>query len=348
MRADAYVCADSSEAQRETSDEMTDRDYAIRADGLTKRYGAFRAVENVSLRVGRGEIYAFLGLNGAGKTTTIRMLLGMIRPSAGAAYLLGKQVRLDARALWAQVGSLVETPHAYPELTVRENLEVFRRLRGLRDVTVADRTIERLGLTPYADRRAGTLSLGNAQRLGLAKALLHDPALLLLDEPSNGLDPAGVVEVRELLRELAHERGVTIFLSSHLLGEVARIATRFGVIHQGRLLEELSAEAMERQRARWLLVDARDRVGARATLNAAGLVVESCSGNESSALAGALRLSDAHAIAHPEEVARRLVEQGIDLTRLSVEEEDLESQFLRLVGATAMTPRGDEGDEPAC
>ncbi|HEX9056745.1 MAG TPA: ABC transporter ATP-binding protein [Ktedonobacterales bacterium] len=322
---------------------MTDRDDAIRADGLTKRYGANSAVDQVSLRVGRGEIYAFLGLNGAGKTTTIRMLLSMIRPSAGVAFLLGQPVHADARALWAQVGYLVETPHVYPELTVRENLEIFRRLRGLRDVHVVDRIIKRLTLTPYADRRAGTLSLGTAQRLGLAKALLHDPALLLLDEPANGLDPAGVVEVRELLRDLAHERGVTVFLSSHLLGEVARIATRFGVIHRGRLLEELSAAEMERQRVRWLLVDARDRAGARATLTAAGFVVESCagtgsSGKESSGMAGALCLSDARAIEHPEEVARRLVEQGVDLTRLSIEEEDLESQFLRLVGAT---PKGD-------
>lgn len=317
---------------------MGAHDDAISADGLTKRYGAISAVDHVSLRVGRGEIYAFLGLNGAGKTTTIRMLLGMIRPSAGMAFLLGKPVRADARELWAQVGYLVETPHAYPELTVRENLEVFRRLRGLRDTHVVDRTIERLALTPYADRRAGTLSLGNAQRLGLAKALLHDPALLLLDEPTNGLDPAGVVEIRELLRELAHERGVTIFLSSHLLGEVARIATRFGVIHQGRLLEELSAAEMERQRTRWLVVDARDRVTARATLRSAGLAVETSPDNGSSEVAGALRLADAQAIARPEEVARRLVEQGIALTRLSVEEEDLESQFLRLVGAT---PKGE-------
>jgi ABC-2 type transport system ATP-binding protein len=320
---------------------MTERGYAISADRLTKRYGAFCAVEDVSLRVGYGEIYAFLGLNGAGKTTTIRMLLGMIRPTSGAAALLGKRVDVDARELWAQVGYLVETPHAYPELTVRENLEVFCRLRGLRDPKAVERIIEQLALTPYADQRAGTLSLGNAQRLGLAKAMLHDPALLLLDEPANGLDPAGVVEVRELLRELAHEHGVTIFLSSHLLGEVARIATRFGVIHQGRLLEERSAAEMERQRARWLLVDARDRSGARSVLTAAGLVVERCAGlvNERNGMAGALRLSDAHAIAHPEEVARRLVEQGIDLTRLSVEEEDLESQFLRLVGAT---PGGDD------
>jgi ABC-2 type transport system ATP-binding protein len=265
----------------------------------------------------------------------------MIRPSAGAASLLGKPVHADARDLWAQVGYLVETPHAYPELTVRENLEVLRRLRGLRDKTAVERTIERLELGVYADRRAGTLSLGNAQRLGLAKALLHEPALLLLDEPANGLDPAGVVEIRELLRELAHERGVTIFLSSHLLSEVARIATRFGVIHQGRLLEELSADEMEQRRVRWLEVDARDREGARATLAKAGLAVDGCGGNvnTTNGTAGALHLSDVNAIAHPEEVARRLVEQGIDLTRLSVEEEDLETQFLRLVGAT---PGGDE------
>lgn len=323
---------------------MTDRGNAISAERLAKRYGAHCAVDDVSLRVGYGEIYAFLGLNGAGKTTTIRMLLGMIRPTSGAATLLGKRVHADAHELWAQVGYLVETPHAYPELTVRENLEVFRRLRGLRDPKAVERIIERLGLPTYADQRAGTLSLGNAQRLGLAKALLHGPALLLLDEPANGLDPSGVVEVRELLRELAHEQGVTIFLSSHLLGEVARIATRFGVIHQGRLLEELSAAEMERQRTRWLEVDARDRVGARSILTAAGLVVDSCAGlaNERNGMAGALRLSDAHAIAHPEEVARRLVGAGIDLTRLSVEEEDLESQFLRLVGATL------GGDNDAC
>ncbi|HEV8190495.1 MAG TPA: ABC transporter ATP-binding protein, partial [Ktedonobacterales bacterium] len=317
---------------------------AISADGLTKRYGAFCAVEDVSLRVGHGEIYAFLGLNGAGKTTTIRMLLGMIRPTSGSATLLGKRVDADARALWAQVGYLVETPHAYPELTVRENLEVFRRLRGLREPNAVERIIERLGLTTYADQRAGTLSLGNAQRLGLAKALLHEPALLLLDEPANGLDPSGVVEIRELLRELAHEQGVTIFLSSHLLGEVVRIATRFGVIHQGRLLVELSAAEMERERTRWLVVDARDRAGARSVLTAAGFAVETGAepSNGQNGTTGALRLSDAHAIAHPEEVARQLVGAGIELTRLSVEEEDLESQFLRLVGATPATLGGVE------
>lgn len=306
---------------------MADAEYAITTDHLTKRYGETCAVDRVSLQVGQGEIYAFLGLNGAGKTTTIRMLLGMIRPSGGAARLLGRPVRADAHELWAQVGYLVETPSAYPELTTRENLEVMRRLRGIRDAKAVERALERLALSPYADRRAGALSLGNAQRLGLAKALLHQPQILILDEPANGLDPAGVVEIRELLRELAREQGVTIFMSSHLLSEVARIATRFGVIHQGRLLEELSAEEMERRRKRWLAVDARDRHSASAALAAAGLTVDTETD-------GALRLSDADAIARPEEVARRLVAASVGLTRLSVEEEDLESQFLRLVGAT--------------
>src|SRR5262249_34704690 len=154
------------------------------------------AVEGLSLRVAEGELYAFLGLNGAGKTTTIRMLLGMIRPSRGTVRVLGTRVRPGQREPWRQVGYLVETPHAYPELGVRENLEAARRLHPGTPRAAVDQTIEQLGLAAYADRRAGTLSLGNAQRLGLAKALLHRPRLLLLDEPANGLDPAGIVEVR--------------------------------------------------------------------------------------------------------------------------------------------------------
>jgi ABC-2 type transport system ATP-binding protein len=183
-----------------------------------------------------------------------------------------------------------------------------------------------LALAPYADRRAGTLSLGNAQRLGLAKALLHEPELLILDEPANGLDPAGVVEVRKLLLGLAQDRGVTVFMASHILSEVARLATRIGVIHRGRLIEELAAEVLERQRRRWLVVDARDRRAARAILTTAGFAVGACQD-------GVLALTDERAIACPDDVARLLVGAGVPPTRLSVEQEDLETHFLRLVGA---------------
>src|SRR5260221_9608316 len=170
---------------------------------LGKRYGKVIAVTHLSLRVAKGEIYAFLGLNGAGKTTTMRMLLGMIKPTSGEACVLGTRVRVGERKPWRSVGYLVETADAYPELTVRENLEAMRRLRPGTEPKAVNRVIEQLGLHTYADRRTNTLSHGNAQRLGLAKALLHNPELIILDEPANGLDPAGIVEIRNLLIELA-------------------------------------------------------------------------------------------------------------------------------------------------
>jgi len=297
----------------------------ISTTNLTKQYGDHLAVNAVSLRAAPGEIYAFLVLNGAGKTTTIRMLLGMVHPTAGEACILGLPVHANARQLWSQVGYLVETPHAYPELTVRENLEIFRRLRQVRDPQAVDRVLERLGLGAYASRPARALSLGNAQRLGLAKALLHQPKVLLLDEPANGLDPAGVVEVRELLRDAARQ-GVTVFMSSHLLSEVARLATRIGIIHQGKLIEEVEAETLEQRRRRWLEVDACDRQAAREVLMAAGFAVETGPG-------GVLTLTGKDALAHPDLIAQRLIQAGAALTRLSLEEEELEEQFLQLVGA---------------
>jgi len=191
----------------------------IRTHNLSKHYGKVKAVDGISLNVRKGEIYGFLGLNGAGKTTTIRMLLGMIHPTTGESYLNGEKVNARMHNLWNHVGYLVEIPYSYPQLTVRENLEIVRRLRFLPDSRAVDSVIEKLQLGPYHNRKAKNLSLGNAQRLGLAKALIHNPDILILDEPANGLDPAGIVEIRELLRDLAFNKGVTIFISSHILGE---------------------------------------------------------------------------------------------------------------------------------
>ena len=224
------------------------------------------------------------------------------------------------------MGYLVERPYAYPELTVRENLEALRRLRpGVERQAVAH-TIERLGLGEYADRRAGTLSQGNGQRLGLAKALMHDPALLLLDEPANGLDPAGIVEIRRLLSDMAHGQGVTIFLSSHILGEVSRIADRIGIIHQGRLLRELDLAGLERERHRSLAIRTRDPNAALVVLAAAGYPAELQPG-------GLIEVKDPVALIRPDDVATLLVNAGHAPTMLHVEEEALEQYFLRLVGA---------------
>jgi ABC-2 type transport system ATP-binding protein len=219
---------------------------------------------------------------------------------------------------------MVEAPSAYPELTVRENLEIARRLHGITDARAASRAIERLGLAAYASRKAGVLSTGNLQRLGLARALLHDPELLVLDEPANGLDPAGVVEIRELLASLAREGGVTVFMSSHILTEVDRLATRIGIIHNGRLIEELEAHKLEEIRFRRLEIVARDGDAARAALAAAGYAVQA-GGNT-------LVLTERRAIAAPDEVAAVLVHAGTPPLRLAVEQEDLEATFLRLVG----------------
>ncbi len=312
---------------------------AIETENLGKRYGKVTAVDGLSLRVAEGEIYAFLGLNGAGKTTTIRMLLGMIKPTSGTVFVLQTQIRLGGAPTvsrsfpgraqmiepWASVGYLVETPRAYPEMTVYENLEVARRLHPGTPPKAVGEIIDRLGLNEYANRRAGNLSLGNAQRLGLAKALLHDPKLLILDEPANGLDPAGIVEIRELLLSLTREKGVTVFMASHILAEVSRLAQRIGIIHQGRLLQELNIAELERNRQRRLLLRARDTEAARLALANAGYPAKI-------APEGVLELISPVSIERPDEISSLLVQAGAPPTQLFVDEEDLEQYFLRLVG----------------
>ncbi|WP_433519403.1 ABC transporter ATP-binding protein [Nonomuraea sp. CA-143628] len=299
---------------------------------LSKRYRDVTAVHDLTLHVGQGEIYALLGLNGAGKTTLIRMLLGMIAPTSGTVRVLGADVSAGDRSAWANVGYLVEAAAAYPELTVRENLDVVRRLRRL--PATADDIIERLALAPYANRRARTLSLGNLQRLALARALIHVPALLILDEPVNGLDPAGVAEIRTLLADLAHQHGTTVFLSSHLLAEVARLATRIGILHNGRLLGEHDAGHLDRHRRRHLRLVTRDDHAAQAVLRAHGYHPEP-------AAPAGLLLADERALAQPEQVASVLVHGGVPPTDLHLHEEDLEAFFLRTIGASPQTPHDD-------
>jgi ABC-2 type transport system ATP-binding protein len=295
--------------------------YAIETNGLSKFYGDVHAVNSVDLRVGIGEIYGFLGLNGAGKTTTIRALLGMIRPSEGNVKVLGQALGAGGRGPWGRVGHLVESPSAYPELTVRENLDVARRLHGIQNPKTVDDVMDKLSIASYADRKAGTLSSGNFQRLGLARALLHNPELLILDEPSNALDPAGIVEIRELLIAMAREHGRTIFMSSHILTEVNLLADRIGIIHKGRLIEELDAARLEELRARQLVVGTRNMDKARDALT--GFDVTNLED-------GRLGLKDSRAIEAPESIATILVNAGAPPTHLAIEQENLEEYFLRL------------------
>ena len=297
--------------------------YAIETDNLSKSFGNVQAVNDVSLRVDRGEIYGFLGLNGAGKTTTIRMLLGMIRPSAGNVKVLGQSVGQQGRGPWAQVGHLVESPSCYPELTVRENLEVARRLQGVKNQKATDEIMDQLALTSYAHRKSGTLSLGNLQRLGLARALLHHPELIILDEPANGLDPAGIVEIRMLLASLAHEHGATIFMSSHILTEVDKLADRIGIIHKSRLIEELDADRLEEIRSLQLTIRTHDLVKSQAVLLANQFKTVTIDDSR-------LIVKDKEAVESPDLIATILVQAGTPPTHLAVEQENLEEYFLRL------------------
>ena len=233
---------------------------AVECVGVCRAFGDVPAVDGVSLRLRRGEVTALVGLNGAGKTTLMRLLLGMVRPASGTVRLFGHDVGAAPPAAWRQVGQMIETPFAYPELTVRENLWAAARLHGLARAEASpavDEVVERLGLAAYAGRRSGTLSLGNRQRVGLASALVHRPALLVLDEPTNSLDPAGVVLLRELVRELAG-RGTAVLVSSHHLDEVSRIAGTVAVLHRGRVLGELDPGGTDLERAFFAMAYAAD------------------------------------------------------------------------------------------
>jgi ABC-2 type transport system ATP-binding protein len=296
----------------------------IVTEKIGKYYGKVQAVKDVSLGVTQGEIYGFLGLNGAGKTITIRILLAMIKPSAGAAYINGQKVHAGNYRLWEDVGCLVETPCAYPDLSVTENLEIVRRIRGITNPAAVRTIMERLRLTSYLDRKAKKLSLGNLQRLGLAKALMHRPRILILDEPSNGLDPTGIVELRQMLLDMARNDGVTVLISSHILGEIARLADRIGIIHQGRLVQEFQTSQLEELGQKRLLVKTAGLEDTRRLLESKGYGVARSEDNDALVISG-------NAV-KPEAIAALVVQAGQSLMILKAEEEDLEGYFLRIIG----------------
>ena len=231
---------------------------ALALEKATRVFRNGSGIFDIDLELASGSIVALVGLNGAGKSTLMRVMLGMLRPQSGHARLNGNDLESAPLAEWARVGHLVEYPLAYPELTARRNLELSARLRGVADVTAAiDRTIREFALEQYADRRVRTLSLGNRQRVGVAAALQHGPSTIVLDEPTNALDPAGVIRLRESLLRRAAD-GAAILVSSHHLDEVARIADRIVVMNAGRLIGDLAPDTPEIERAFFEAVRADD------------------------------------------------------------------------------------------
>lgn len=300
---------------------------AIVATGLTRRFGPVVAVDAVDLAIPAGVLFGFLGLNGAGKTTLIRMLLGLIRPDAGRVTILGRAVGSTGGPAgpWAQVGYLVDGPGLYPELTTREHLRTAAAYRGTPRAGI-DEIVERLALERYLDVRARALSSGNRQRLGLAMALLHRPHVLLLDEPTVGMDPAGVVEIREMLRGLA-DAGAAVMMSTHIVGEVERTADEVGILHEGRLVETLSRDRLARlgsSRLELDMPDAASTADALAVLGQAGVGAE--------ADGARLATQNPAALARPEEVVGLLARGGCPPRGVRVVADTLEAHFLRVTG----------------
>lgn len=292
----------------------------IETEKLSRRFGDIRAVDRVDLRVEYEAVHAFLGANGAGKTTTIRMLLGLIRPDAGAVRLFGEPFRL---ASLAHVGSLVENPSVYPHLTGRENLEVIRRLTGRTRADI-DRALATVQLNGAARRRVSGYSLGMRQRLGLAIALLGNPRLLILDEPTNGLDPAGIREMRELLTSLPQEFGTTVFVSSHLLAEVEQLATHVSIIDHGRLLFQGPLGDLRARMRPDLEIETNRPEEAARLLAAAGFIAE-CP-NETELI---VRPADPASAARANAL---LVARGFAVHRLCLRAPNLEQIFLSVTG----------------
>jgi ABC-2 type transport system ATP-binding protein len=297
--------------------------FAIETRDLTYRFGSLTAVKALSLRVPAGSICGFLGPNGAGKTTTIRLILGLLYPSSGTILIDGQFVSRAHPELRSRIGALIESPSLYPNLTGRENLEVIRRLLDIAPANVSE-VLQLVQLTDDSDRLVRTYSLGMRQRLGLAGALLGNPKLLVLDEPANGLDPAGVHDLRDLLRTLVCEREATVFLSSHLLAEVEQIADRVAILDRGHLLFQGTLGDLQAQRSGFLIVRVDRPENAALVLRQNGWDVDARP--DGALIVPAPTVSDAAA------VNALLGQHGVSVHHLAREQASLETLFLRATG----------------
>lgn len=300
-------------------------DCIIETRGLTKRYGDQVSVSNLDLHVQMGRIYGLLGRNGAGKTTTMKMLLGLTAPTSGTVSLFGQPLKGNETRILPRIGSLIESPGFYPNLTGTENLQIFARLRGLKSPNYIKSALELVNL-PYRDKkRYAQYSLGMKQRLAIALAVMHDQELLILDEPINGLDPIGIAEVRDFIRALCEERGKTILISSHILSEIALLADDIGIIDHGVLLEEESLVELEQKNGKVLRFTVSNATVAAQLLQKEMGVRDVAVENGRELTVRDLRLDTGAAV-------RRFVEAGLVVSDAHLYEDTLEDYFKRITG----------------
>jgi len=302
-----------------------DKNYIIETKNLTKQYGSQKSVADLNIHVQKGRIYGLLGRNGAGKTTTMKMLLGLTKPTSGEVKIWGKSLQGNEKKLLPRIGSLVESPGFYPNLTATENLRIFATLRGVPNRHAIKDALDLVGL-PYKDKKLfSQYSLGMKQRLAIALAVMHDPELLILDEPINGLDPIGIAEVRSFIRELCDTKGKTILISSHILSEISLLADDVGIIDHGKLLEEESLKELEAKNAKFIHFCVSD------AQKAAKIIAATFHSKD-------FRLTDANNLylydmtLPVERINRSFVESGIEIQEVHLCEDTLEDYFKKITG----------------
>ncbi|WP_127529507.1 ATP-binding cassette domain-containing protein [Paenibacillus kobensis] len=300
-------------------------EYVLRTRALSKKYGRDYAIQEINVEIKRGQIYGLIGLNGAGKSTFMRAVTGLVLPTGGEVELFGNTGDIALQRGRRRIGQSIETPAIYPNMTAEQNLEIQRIISGVPDKSTVKKTLESVGLADTGKKKAKNFSLGMKQRFSLATALITNPEFLILDEPANGLDPKGIIETRELLRRLAHERGLTLLVSSHLLDELAQVATHYGIIDKGKLVKQLSAEQLALETKQHVRIVTNDCAQAMALLKERFGITDcqAVSANE---------LWVREQIHRTGEMNTMLVKHGIVVESIGVTEQRLEQYFMQLTG----------------
>lgn len=300
------------------------KQYIIETNVLTKQFGEQLAVEKVSIHVERGKIYGLLGRNGSGKTTTMSMIMGLVKPTSGEIHLFGEDYSKNQKQTYQRIGSIIETPGFYENLTGAENLRILARLRGMHRKDTIEYALSTVGLDKEAKKKFWNYSLGMKQRLGIAASIMHEPELLILDEPINALDPLGIREIRNYLAYLCKEKGVTILISSHILSEIEQLADTIGVMHEGKLVEEIKMVELHKKKRQYVEFQVSDE-------NKATLLLEECLAFKDYSVYENKKIRIYSNFDRRAEINRLFVEKGLDVSKINISEEKLEDYFSNLI-----------------
>ncbi|MDO4545834.1 MAG: ABC transporter ATP-binding protein [Bacillota bacterium] len=304
-------------------------DMVLQTVGLTKQYGTQFAVHDLNMNVERGKIYGLLGRNGAGKTTTIRMVTGLLQPTDGEVFLFGEKMRTPTKQIFSRIGALIESPSFYENLTAKENLQIVSDLRGTQSKNSIEEALKLVNLDKETKKKVKQFSLGMKQRLGIAMAMMHNPEFIILDEPTNGLDPAGIQQIRLLIKKLSTENGVTVLISSHILSEIEQMADKVGIIDKGVLAEELTMDEIRYRNRHYVKLYVSDMSRTVPILEKELSISDFEIVNDNEVKIFQLD-------GNLENINRVLVTNGIGVSELSVKKGNLEEYFLKMTGGVSI------------